>query len=44
MNMGSGNSLRINPNAALEDASSIDTIVENIDKEVDLYHSKYTEE
>lgn len=34
MNMGSGNSLRINPNAALEDASSIDTIVENIDKEM----------
>lgn len=32
--MNTANSIRINPNAALDDASSIDTIIEEIDKQM----------
>lgn len=32
--MNTANSIRVNPNAALDDASSIDTIIEEIDKQM----------
>lgn len=32
--MNTSNSIRINPNAALDDAQHIDTIIEDIDKEM----------
>lgn len=32
--MNTSNSIRINPNAALDDAQQIDTIIEDIDKEM----------